>query len=137
MSRPRKKLRFRAWAFASCVGWASQGVGSRTPCAAKNLSLVRGPRVVQLTKKPRAEASGVVVDSDLKIESKRTTSGAGRLSVDDSARISGLRIFFPEGLELCHRSHDRFPKVMLSSSSACTMPLTLSRDRASASFHPR
>src|SRR5712691_4177200 len=74
------------------------------------LSLVHGPVGVRLPKKPRAEAPGVIVDSDLKIESQCAALGAAPLPVGDSAGISGRRTFIAEGLELCHCSHDRFPK---------------------------
>src|SRR2546425_913332 len=69
-----------------------------------------GSVTVHLTKKPRAEAPRVIVDSHLKIESKRAAYGAGQLPVGDSVGISGRRTLIPEGLELCHCSHDRFPK---------------------------
>ena len=74
--------------------------------------------MVQLTKEPRAEAYGVIVDSDLEIQSERAAFRAGRLPVCDSADISGRRTFLPERLELCHRSHERFPKMTLCSSSS-------------------
>jgi hypothetical protein len=92
--------------------------------AAKKLAPVHGPSVIQLTEKPRAEAPGVIVDSDLEIESERAASGAGRLPVGDPAGVSVRRTFIPEGLELCHRSYDRFLKVTLSLSSASTVPVS-------------
>ena len=80
------------------------------------LAPVQAPGVVHLTKESCAEASGVIVDSDLEIQSERAASGAGGLPVRNSADISSRRTFLPERLELCHRSHERFPKSMLSPS---------------------
>ncbi len=73
----KKKAQALRLGFCFECWWGVKRCRISDTCAAKNLSLVRSPCVVRLTKKPRAEASGVVVDSDLEIESERAASGAG------------------------------------------------------------
>src|SRR6185503_17635816 len=90
--RCRERLDWRCFR----VDRATKGVGSRTPLfvdyflsatrVAETLSLVGHPEA-HLAKEPRAVAPGVVVDSDLKIESQRVSAGAGRLPVGYSVGV--------------------------------------------------